>query len=232
MRSLMGIVASYVYRALFLYGLSDLRMGSTLLIAIHVVLAVLVTYRSGALGLLPLTAALIAIYALCGMTKLVLYSSLLASVPGFWMALTTAVLYHFEPRLALRYIEVFARYTMLSLNALYVVHAANVSELAVMLSRIGREAGLYPLLVFRMGVLLREVGEMSEVHRLKGVPVSRTLAMALVRSEEVAELMEEGLFAKRGRFRPRALYSRRGLALQAILVAIDCATLLSPLPHL
>jgi len=226
MRSLMGTISSYVYRALFLYGLSELRMGSSILPLAHAVLAALVAYRAGTLGLLVITVALVLVYSLSGMARLAAYASVLASIPGIWMGLTTAILYHFDPHYAARYVEVFARYTMLSLNALYVVHAANVSELAYLASRISREAGLYPLLLFRMGVLIREVGEMSDIHRLKGVPISRTLAMAFVRSEEVAELMEEGLFVKKARFRPRPVYSVKGLALQSAVVALDLLILL------
>jgi len=224
--SILGLVSRYVYKALFLYGATPLRMGSTALVAIHVALCAYATW----IGCLPClaisTLSLVAIYALCGMARILLYAAALASIPGAWMALTTLLtqlaLGAPSPLAAL---QVFARYTALAVNALYLAHAANVTELSKLLRPASREAALVPLAIARMGMLVREVADMCDIHRLKGVSTSRTLAMALVRSEEVAELMEEGLWVKTLRFEPKTLYSARGVALQLALVAIDAAAL-------
>ena len=225
MRSFLGTVSRYVYRALFLYGATPLRFGSTVLAIAHVALVALMTKEGNLLGLLVATAALVAIYATCGMPKLPLYAAILASIPGAWMGVTTLVLELASPHPDLvRCVSVFARYTLLSLNALYAIHATNITELASALKRVSRSASLVPLAIARMGMLVREVADMCDVHKLKGVKTSRTLAMALVRGEEVAELMEEGLWVKSLRFEPRAIYSKKGLILQLALLFVDALT--------
>ncbi len=231
MRSLLGIVTRYVYRALFLYGATPLRFGSTALAVAHVALSMWILSAGKILGLAIATAGLVAIYAACGMARLPLYAGILASIPGAWMGLTTLATQIASHSLnPLACLCVFARYTMASLNALYLLHAANVTELSYVLSKVSREAALAPLAIARMGVLVKEVADMCEIHKLKGVPTSRTLAMALVRSEEVAELMEEGLWVKSLRLEPKTLYSRKGLALQLALVLLDLVVAIAPLP--
>jgi len=214
----------YICRALFMYGLKPIKLGSVLLTAIH--LAMLYIFlHTPRLMILP-TAVLVAIYSLSGMSRALLYAYGLASVPGAWMAITQIIIdaQHglWRPEL---YASIFLRASLGALHALYAVQTVNVLELSYLLYRLSRTGALVPLLVARGGVVLKELTEMIRVHGLKGEPVWKSLAIAMLRSDEMASLMEEGLWCKRFRFAPRPMYSLRGLAMQCMLVASDLVSL-------
>jgi len=214
----------YICRALFMYGLKPLRMGSTIVLAAHLAL-VYTLLRSPQLMALP-TAVLVTVYALCGMTRALAYAYGLASIPGAWMAVTQIFIDMqrglWRPWL---YTSIFLRASLGALHALYAIQTINVIELSYLLFKVSRTGALMPLLVARGGVVLKELTEMLAVHGLKGEPVWKSLAIAMLRSDEMAGLMEEGLWCKRFRFVPRPMYSVKGLAMQISIVVSDVVSL-------
>ncbi len=222
---LLGKLTAYLSRSLFLYGLTCLRMGSTLLALAHTLLAVYITVHSPLRGSL-LAVVLAAVYAASGMPLLPAYAALVAAIPAAWMAATNLVFTH-SPTASL---TVFLRAEAGALHALYILHASNPSELSTLLSRLGaRRAALAVQLFWRVPAqLLRESSEMLQVHSLKRVETWKSLAMVFVRGEEVSLLYGDGLILKEHTFKPRPLISARCVLVQAALVACDVLALLLP----
>ncbi|MCE4604265.1 MAG: hypothetical protein F7B20_04785 [Aeropyrum sp.] len=213
-----------VVRALFLHDLRMLRMGSLALTLPHTALVYL-TLSQPSISLVMILVQH-STYIISGMTGLVLYSSVLASIPASWMAFTQALLDAASggPGSPARYVEIWARSYAASSAILYLVHTLNPSEISYTLWRLTQSCStaLSPLLIYRaISGLLSEAFETITTHRLKGVPPWRTLAILIFRSAEVSEMMEEGSYSHISRCRPRPLYSARGLALQALILAID-----------
>ncbi len=224
--TLLSKFVSYVSRSLFLYGLTELRMGSTALALAHTAIAIAITIANPLLGLIPL-AIVVALYVLSSMPKQPLYAAIIAAIPAAWMGLTqlgiTALRGAIDPLSAL---GVFLRAEIGALHSLYLLHATNISELAYIFSKLSSESAIAIPMIWRaMSLMLREVSEMLHIHKLKREKTWKSLAMSFVRSEEVIQLFSEGLYLKRFYFSPRPIYSRKALAMQLALVALDIATL-------
>ncbi len=224
--TLLSKLVSYVSRSLFLYGLTELRMGSTALALAHTAIAIAITVTNPILGLIPL-AIVVALYVLSSMPKQPIYAAIIAAIPATWMGLTqlgiTALRGAMDPLSAL---GVFLRAEIGALHSLYLLHATNISELAYAFSKLSRESAIAIPMIWRaMSLMLREVSEMLHVHKLKREKTWKSLAMSFVRSEEVIQLFSEGLYLKRFNFNPRPIYSRKALAMQLVLIAVDIALL-------
>ncbi|HIP56621.1 MAG TPA: hypothetical protein EYH02_00910 [Ignisphaera aggregans] len=217
---------SYVSRSLFLYGLTHLRTGSTALSIAHTLIALMLTVKNPILGIPPL-AGVVVLYIASSMSRQPLYAAILATIPATWMGLThlaiTALRGYADVFGAL---QVFLRAEIGALHCLYLLHSINLSELASIIARLGKEVSLaIPLFWRAVALLLREASEMIYVHRLKREKMWRSLAMMFVRCEEVTEMFSEGLYLKRYSFTPRPIYSAKAMVYQTTLLSIDLATL-------
>jgi hypothetical protein len=221
---LLGRLTLYVSRSIFLYGLTCLRMGSTVLAVAHSLLALYLTVKAPLAGLAA-ALPLIAVYAASGMLLLPLYTFAVASLPAAWMALTNLAF----TRDTVGSLLVFLRVEAGAIHALYMLHALNPTELSVLASLAGGR-GLVAQLFWRVSShLLREAGEMLQVHGLKGVKAWKSLAMVLVRGEELPLLYADGLLLKEHMFKARLVVRPRCLLLQSAPVATDLLLLLTPI---
>jgi hypothetical protein len=219
---LLGRLTLYISRSIFLYGLTCLRMGSSFLALAHTILALYLTVKMPLYGFAA-AAPLIVVYAASGMLLLPLYVLIVASIPAAWMALTNLAF----TRDLIGSLMVFLRVEFGSIHALYMLHALNPSELSAILAIAGLR-GLGAQLFWRVSShLLREAGEMLQVHGLKRVKAWKSLAMVIVRGEELPLLYADGLLLKEYMFKPKAIVKRECLLLQLIPILVDFILLLS-----
>ncbi|MET1102266.1 MAG: hypothetical protein ABWW69_07320 [Pyrodictiaceae archaeon] len=224
MLSLLSRIIGYVARSLFLYGLTRMRRGSSILAVAHMVLVTISLSSHSIVSSLPSLLLVMYMYYWSRMSRQLAYASIIALVPALWMGLT-----HLAARWAIGSIDyagavgVTLRAFIGSLHAFYMLHSLNTSELAYIAARVGGPiAGVAPHLVWRTtSLMLREASEMIFLHRLKGVRAWRSLAMLIVRGEEVSQLFTEGITLKTRVFRPQVFYDRTALMLQGILLAVD-----------
>ena len=218
----LGRLTLYISRSIFLYGLTCLRTGSTFLALAHTLLALYLTAKAPLAGLAA-TIPLLVVYAASGMPLLPLYTFAVASLPAAWMALTNLAF----TRDPMGSMLVFLRVEAGAIHALYMLHALNPSELSTLARRAGGR-GLVAQLFWRVSShLVREAGEMLQVHGLKGVKTWKSLAMVLVRGEELPLLYADGLILKEHMFKARLIARRRCLLLQSAPVVFDLLLLLA-----
>lgn len=214
----------FLLRSIFLYGYTWARRGSNLLLILHTGLATYIISSSPVLSLV-LLAPMLLLYILSGMPRLLVYGVLLASIPSTWLSLTQLILDIAMARgLTSTSLMVFIRYELLSLHALLLLHYANLDEASYLLYKLTRKCSIavFPLLVWRsMAQLLREASEALLAHRLKGVKVWQTLAISLLRADEVAKLIHEAHVHKTRYCRPNPMYSRGALLFQVLMILLD-----------
>ncbi len=216
---LLARLALAVLHALFLGGYAGVRRGSLAPAA-----AMAALYAAGAPPEAVL-AGLLATYAAAGSLTLLAYASALASVPAAWMSLTqlaydAAVSGALEPG---RYAAIALRSLAASLLALYILHSLNPLELGYAVRRLtGSCAAAYaaPFALRVVGHVLREASEAVAAHTLRGVRPWVTLALLLLRAEEVSRSLEEAIALRLRVCRPRPSYDPRALAAQALGLAV------------
>ncbi|MEM0372097.1 MAG: hypothetical protein QXY23_05935, partial [Ignisphaera sp.] len=89
----MSIIARFIKflsNALFLYGLSEARLGSTALLT-AIVLATAIAVSSKPFQSLVITVLIFLYYLFFSMQKLFIYSALLTSIPSLWMAISNTL---------------------------------------------------------------------------------------------------------------------------------------------
>ncbi len=216
-----------VLRSLFLYGYEWYRRGS---LAVAVMLPLLLFYGSGSLLVAVSTvASILVFYAATRMYRLGFYALVVAGIPAAWMAATQGVLEVLAGHDPLtRSLGVGLRSLAYSLTGLYMLHSYNPMEAAWLLYRLGGcRAALPALLLPRItGQGLREAVEALHAHRLKGARPWDTLGVLLYRSWESIDYYSEGALQRVWGCRPRPLYDKRALALQASLLALPLLALL------
>uniref|UniRef100_A0A7C2V8R1 Energy-coupling factor transporter transmembrane protein EcfT n=1 Tax=Ignisphaera aggregans TaxID=334771 RepID=A0A7C2V8R1_9CREN len=216
-----------ILRSLFLYGFSYLRKGSTVLSITHIFMVFL--YGLCSLEALVLyTLPTILIYSISRMHILLLYSFTISSIPGLWMSLSQLILDtakgFADP---LKYIMIYSRVVLVSLNVMFLLHTVNPTEISFLLSKIKRVSGVYPYIFIRiMSFLIKESAEIIYSHHLKKEKAWKTLAILFIRGDELAKGFSEGLIPKYHRFKPVLIYSLRSLLQQLLLFTYDLAILL------
>lgn len=219
---LVSMLITALLRSIFLYGFSNLRKGSTALSVFHIIMVLIFSMRG--LGLLLLYTLPIAIIYIAGeMSMLLVYSFTISSIPGLWMSLSQFILDlakgFADP---LKYITIYARVTLTSINVLFLLHTVNLSEISVLFNKVRRFSGAYPYLFIRiMSFLIKEGVEVVHTHSLKGERSWKMLAILFIRGDELAKGFSEGLIPKYCRFRPSLVYSLKTLSIQSLLIAYD-----------
>ncbi len=228
--SILSRAAMFVSRSLFLYGCTELRLGTNIATAMHLVATFVLASRGAPYLALPFLAVVLC-YVATRSYALIPYALLLASIPGVWFAVSRFIVdlalgMQCDP---LSYASIYLVFVLGALNTLYVLHATNLSELCYVVTKLtkSRELGLAPYLLWRVASkIFKDVSEMLYAHRLKGVEVWKSLGMTFVWGEEVSKLFTEGLLLKAPLFRAKAIYSRRALALQSLVLLLDTVSIL------
>ncbi|MEM1526950.1 MAG: hypothetical protein QW775_07420 [Ignisphaera sp.] len=211
-----------ILRSLFLYGFSLLRKGSVLLSFTHIA----ITYIFGLNDirfLVLYTLPILITYYIFEMRKLLLYTLTISSIPGLWMALTQLLLDlakgYINP---FRCIAIYARATLVTVNTMYILHTFNPTEVSILFNKVNKFAGVYPQLFFRVASFLVKEGiEIIYTHALKKESIWKTLAIIILRGEELAKGFSEGLIPKYRKYRPIVIYSLRTIAIQFAVIAYD-----------
>lgn len=209
-------------RSVFLYGFTELRRGCTALGIAHVAMLLIFGLRSPVLIALY-TLPIAIIYTAAGIWILLLYSLAISSIPGVWMALSQLALDlargFADP---LRYLVIYVRASMVSINILYLLHSLNPTEISALMNRIRRLSGVYPYLFMRVSsFLLKEGSEAIYTHSLKKEKPWKTLAILFIRGDELAKGFSEGLAMKHTKFRPKPRYSIKAVLAQVVLMVYD-----------
>lgn len=220
-KALMAIVVA-ILRSLFLYGFSLLRKGSILFSFTHIVITFI--FRLNDIRFLIIyTLPILIIYSILGMYKLLLYTLIISSVPGLWMALTQFLLDLVKGCVnPFRFIAIYTRATLISINTMYILHTFNPTEISMLFSKVNKFAGVYPQLFVRVAsFLVKESTELVYTHTLKKESIWKTLAIIVLRGEELAKGFSEGLIPKYRRYRPIVIYSLKAITLQLTVIAYD-----------
>ncbi|MEM1541869.1 MAG: hypothetical protein QW101_03120 [Ignisphaera sp.] len=218
----MSIIARFIKflsNALFLYGFSEARLGSTALLT-AIVLATAIAVSSKPFQSLVITVLIFLYYLFFSMQKLFIYSALLTSIPSLWMAISnTLVLYLMGKTNIESFLEVFIRAEVFSLSMFYLFHCINIAETSYLVHKISRTASpVIPLLWRSISQILKEAQEIIYVHRLKNEKPWKTLSILFVRGDEMVEMFSEGIYLKRYSFCPRPIYSTKALLFQLLIL--------------
>lgn len=215
-------VVTVILRSLFLYGFSKLRRGSVSLSIVHVVLAI-----AGGLGSVELlilyTTPIAILYTALGMHILLVYTLAVSSVPGLWMALTQLLL-DLAKGIAdpYRCLAIYARATLISLNIMFALHTLNPTEISKLFDKVKRSSGVYAQLFMRIASLLIKEGiEIVHTHSLKRESLWKTLAIVILRGDEIAKGFSEGLIPKYRRYRSKITYDMKTVSLQLTIIMYD-----------
>ncbi len=211
-----------ILRSIFLYGYSELRKGTILLSLMHLTIVLTYGLKYGP-SLLAYTAPISILYLVLGMYGLLIYSLAVSSIPGLWMSLTQLIMDVLKGMLnPLNYISIYVKSTLTSLAILYVLHTLNPSELSTLLYRARKSLGMYPQLFMRINsFLIKEGIEAIYTHSLKGESVWKTLAILMLRGDELTRGFSEGLMPKYMRFKPSLIYSARTIWIQLLILGYD-----------
>ncbi len=230
--SILKYISILILRSLFLYGLTPLRKSSSILSIVYLVICIYIAINLNPLLVLIPTTIVAILYRKFNMTKLFLYSFLLTSIPSLWMSLTQLALdIAMGNPYSLKWVFIYIRAESIALNTMFVLHTINISEIALITYRISRVLGISTYLFWRaLSQLLREAIELSQIHKLKGVEIWRTLAILFLRSDEMSIQFEESLYLKKEILRPRTIYSIKSIATQIMLIAL-CIALFHPYIH-
>lgn len=223
----LSAVVTVILRSLFLYGFSKLRRGSISLSIVHVVLAVIGGLAS--IELLVLYTIPIAIlYTALRMHILLLYTLTVSSIPGLWMALTQLLL-DVAKGIAdpYRYLAIYARAALVSLNIMFMLHTLNPTEISKLFDKAKRFSGVYAQLFMRIASFLVKEGiEIVYTHSLKKESLWKTLAILILRGDEIAKGFSEGLIPKYRRYRSTATYDIKTILLQLTIIIYDAILIL------
>lgn len=217
-----------ILRSLFLYGYSGLRKGTIFLSTVHLIIVITYGLKYG-LTLAAYTAPIVILYFTLGLHRLLIYSLTVSSIPGLWMSLTQLIIDLLKGSLnPFNYISIYVKSTLTSVAILYVLHTLNPSELSTLLYRVRKSLGIYPQLFMRItSFLIKEGVEVIYTHSLKRENTWKTLAILMLRGDELARGFSEGLIPKYMKFKPILMYSTKIVLLQLIILAYD--VILTPL---
>ncbi len=217
-------VTRIVLRSMFMYGFSWARRGSTILQLMYLIASFIVASRSPIL-LAPIVFMLLLYYYVSGLIMLLAYSTLLALIPSSWMALTEAIIEVFSSTITpMRVVGVFLRAFLYAIIVFSFIHMVNLEELSFLLYKTTRRftVALLPLITWRaISLLLKESWEIMHVHKLKGEPVWKTLALIILRAEELGDQFEEGIHSRIDRCSPRVHYSLQAIGWQFAIASLS-----------
>lgn len=217
------LFALLLFRSIFIYG--DIE-GRHVPLALN--LALLVTQvlvaRGGSERLLVVLASVLLIYVVRESSKVIIYSSALALIPSTWYFVVSLPFTTDLSASALIALRVFT----VSLSFLCFFYFLNPVEVSYMLRLLNlKNASLYPALTWRVVPhIMKDMETALLVGEMKRVEAWKSLAIAVLTTEEYVSLYEEGLFSK-PEYEPSYEYSfRHTLITAAILVALIAVLLM------
>lgn len=219
---LLRLITSLLFRSVFIYGDIEGRH-----VPIMINLALLVTQilvaRGGIERLLVVLASVLLTYVIRGSSKVVVYSGVLALIPSTWyfvvsLPFTTSFLT--SALIALRVFTV-------SLSFLCFFYFLNPVEISFVLRLLNLgNLSLYPVLTWRViPHVMRDMETALLVGEMKKVEAWKSLAVAVLTTEEYVSLYEEGLFSK-PEYKPSYEYSIKHTFITLVVLATLILTLL------
>lgn len=218
------LFTSLLFRSIFIYGDIEGRHVPLVINLALLVTQVLVA-RGGIECLLIVLASVMVVYVVRESGKVIVYSGVLASIPATWyfmVSLPFTMSFSASALIALRVFTV-------SLSFLCFFYFLNPVEVSFVLRLLRLEkASLYPVLTWKVVPhIMRDVETALLVGEMKRAEAWRSLAVAVLTTEEYVSLYEEGLFSK-PEYKPFYKYSfKHTLITLAVLVALVTVFLLS-----
>lgn len=210
-------------RSLFLYGLTESRMGSTMILMLFAIISILIVIKNPFLSIIPITLITI-YYILYSMIKQLLYGALVVAIPSLWMSLSNVLALYImaKPIDIFNVLTIFIKAEVGALAILFVMHNINIFELTYISQLLSKKLTFTLILLMRvLPHFLKEAYEMIYIHKLKNEKMWKTLAMLFIRSDEITAFFTEGLYLKRNHINPKLLYKKHTLLVQLILIIVN-----------
>lgn len=217
------LFTSLLFRSIFIYGDIEGRRVPLIINAALLATQILVA-RDGGERLLVVLASVTLIYLVRGSGKVITYSGVLALVPTTWYFMVSLPFTASFSASALIALRVFT----VSLSFLCFFYFLNPVEVSFILRLLRLEkASLYPVLTWRVVPhIMRDLETALLVGEMKKSETWRSLAIAVLTTEEYVSLYEEGLFSK-PEYKPSYKYSpKHTLITLAVLIALIVMLLL------
>jgi len=220
---LLRLFTSLLFRSIFIYGDIEGRH-VPLIINLALLVTQILVARGGSERLLFVLASILFLYVVRGSSKVIIYSCVLALIPTMWyfvVSLPFTMSFSISALIALRVFTV-------SLSFLCFFYFLNPVEVSFILRLLRLEnLSLYPALTWRVVPhIMRDVETALLVGEMKRVEAWKSLAIAVLTTEEYVSLYEEGLFSK-PEYKPSYKYSvKHTLATIVVLIALSLVLLL------